>query len=157
MGQEIERKFLVAGESWRENVRSSVRIRQGYVARADAAVVRVRQIEGAAAFLTIKSTQPGLVRAEFEYEIPPADAEALLREACAAPLIVKLRHHLDWKGKAWVVDEFEAALAGLVLAEVELDSANEAVDIPTWAAREVTDDPAYRNDALARALRKTLD
>lgn len=147
MAAEIERKFLVAGESWRTHADSGARIRQGYIARGGAASVRVRII-GADAFVTIKSANPGLVRAEFEYPIPIADAERLLAEACAPPLIEKTRHAVMVGPRAWSVDVFEGALAGLTIAEVELGAADEVVEIPLWAGREVTHDPRYRNEAL---------
>jgi adenylate cyclase len=130
MGQEIERKFLVTGDAWRTAVKQSKRVVQGYVARGSAAVVRVRAI-GAEAFLTIKSAAPGLVRAEFEYEIPMRDAEQLLRSSGA--LIEKTRHDVAWDGLMWSVDELHGALAGFVLAELELVSEDQAAAPPPWA------------------------
>lgn len=149
MPVEIERKFLVADDGWRAAVQRGEHIRQGYVARGPAVVVRVR-VCGADAFLTLKGRAEGAVRAEYEYAVPRAHAEELLAHACEGAVIEKTRHHLLWRGAPWTVDEFEGALAGLVMAEIELTAADQPVALPPWAGREVTDDPAYRNEALAR-------
>lgn len=146
MPVEIERKFLVISDDWRAAVTASRRIRQGYVVRTGALSVRVRIINGDA-FLTLKNRVPGSTREEYEYAIPLADAEALLGH-CEPPLIEKTRHQVTHAGREWVVDEFGAAQAGLLLAECELSAANETIDVPAWAGREVTSDPAYRNEAL---------
>jgi adenylate cyclase len=148
MTQEIERKFLVVGDEWRRDSRRPRPIRQGYVVRGPDVVVRVR-VFGAHAYLTIKSTDPGLVRTEFEYEIPVDHAESLLARACCGPLIEKTRHKIEWSGIDWVIDEFHGALTGLILAEVELHCADQEIDVPPWAGQEVTDDPEYRNEQLS--------
>jgi adenylate cyclase len=148
MPQEIERKFLVESDEWRRHSKRPRPIRQGYIVRGPEVVVRVR-IFGAHAYLTIKSTDPGRVRTEFEYEIPLEHAEALLAHACTGPVIEKTRHKLEWAGLDWVIDEFGGALSGLVLAEVELHFADQEIDIPPWAGKEVTDDPDYRNERLS--------
>lgn len=144
---EIERKFLVVGNAWRQAPHVRV-IAQGYLA-ADPASVRIR-IQDGAATLTIKGEVEGLVRDEFEYPVPLADAEALLR-LCPEPPIVKKRHELIHAGKLWQVDAFEGALAGLVIAEVELERADEVITLPDWIGREVTHDRRYRNSALIRS------
>jgi adenylate cyclase len=148
MGQEIERKYLVASDEWRGASRAAQRVRQGYLARGSDLVVRVRTI-GARSFLTIKSTDQGLVRAEFEYEIPQQDAEHLLAGFCQGALIEKTRHSIAWDGLDWVIDEFEGAHAGLVLAEIELYAADQDIVVPPWAGEEVTNDLQYRNERLA--------
>ncbi|WP_439596126.1 CYTH domain-containing protein [Falsiroseomonas sp.] len=150
MGIEIERKFLVAGEAWRQAAQGpGLPIRQGYLSTGPGpAVVRVR-IAGPDGYLTIKG--PGrLVRAEFEYPIPLADAQALLG-LCATPPLAKTRHAVPHEGHIWTVDVFEAPerLAGLVLAEVELPDAGATPPLPAWLGAEVTQDPRYANAALA--------
>ncbi len=147
MPLEIERKFLVANEGWR-GLGHVIPIRQGYLASSEALSVRVRQA-GPRAFLTVKGGK-GIVRAEYEYEIPLDEATEMLDRLCRPPLIEKRRHVLDLDGIEWVVDEFDGALAGLVLAEVELDSAEQQVALPDWLGREVTDDPRYLNASLAK-------
>lgn len=147
MAIEIERKFLVVGDGWKAApcVRA---IAQGYLATIPASV-RIR-IQDGAATLTIKGEADGLVRDEFEYAVPLADAEAMLR-LCPEPPIVKKRHELVHAGKLWQVDAFEGALGGLVIAEIELESADEVVTLPDWVGREVTYDRRYRNSALIRS------
>ena len=149
MGLEIERRFLVQGDAWRAGVTGTQRLRQGYLAREDGVSVRVR-VSGAAARLTIKG-QGGLMRPEFEYDIPAAEAEEMLALLCAGRSLVKTRHDVPIDGLVWAVDVFEGPLAGLVMAEVELPDAAHALRIPAWAVREVTDDRAYANAALASA------
>ena len=91
MGLEVERKFLVADESWRAAVTSATHIVQGYVAQTDTATVRIR-VTGERAFLTIKGASVGIARSEFEYEVPVADALAMLEELAQGPVIDKVRH-----------------------------------------------------------------
>lgn len=145
MPVEIERKFLVAGTAWRTP--DGQRIVQGYLNRDKARTVRVR-IAGSQAFLTIKGATTGATRAEFEYPIPLADAEALLG-LCDGPLIDKVRHRVAFGGLLWEVDEFLGENAGLVVAEVELASEDQTVDLPPWVGEEVTHDPRYFNSSLA--------
>ncbi|TCT08108.1 CYTH domain-containing protein [Aquabacter spiritensis] len=146
MPVEIERKYLVTSDAWREDM-AGTPYRQGYMCVSELATVRVRQA-GERAFLTIKGATAGLSRAEFEYEIPVPDAEIMLRDHCTKPLIEKTRYEVPFGGKIWTVDVFDAANAGLIVAEVELTHADEQVQIPPWAGREVTDDPRYRNSSL---------
>lgn len=146
MATEIERKFLVVGDGWMQAPRVRA-IAQGYLA-ADPASVRIR-IQDGAATLTIKGEAEGLVRDEFEYRIPLADAEAMLR-LCPEPPIVKKRHEIVHAGKLWQVDVFEGALSGLVIAEIELEHADEVITLPDWIGREVTYDRRYRNSSLIR-------
>lgn len=154
MGIEIERKFLPVGDGWRQSVVRSVRMAQGYIndmaalreARQNASV-RVR-IAGEAAFLNLKSREAGHTRQEFDYPIPVADAEALLA-LCVGGRIDKVRHYVAYAGHTWEVDEFAGDNAGLVVAELELASADEAFERPAWLGREVTDETRWYNLALA--------
>ena len=149
MGIEIERKFLVVGEAWQQApCRARMRLRQGYLSHGPGATVRVRLADGVA-FLTVKSAEAGVARAEFEYAIPTADAEAMLATLCAPPLLEKVRHEVEHAGLIWQVDEFAGPLAGLVLTEVELASPDQVLAIPPWAGPEVTGDPRFVNAALS--------
>ncbi|KFN43751.1 hypothetical protein N790_10940 [Arenimonas malthae CC-JY-1] len=154
MGIEIERKFLLAGDGWRVAAVKSVRMAQGYINDMAAlregrqnASVRVR-IAGDAAFLNLKSRELGSTRQEFDYPIPVADAEALLA-LCVGGRIDKVRHYVEHAGHTWEVDEFAGDNAGLVVAELELGSADEAFERPSWLGREVTEELRYYNLALA--------
>lgn len=148
MPVEIERKFLVVGDEWRPLSRSGQRYRQGYLSHGPGPTVRVRQA-GPVAFITVKGDGQ-VARPEFEYEIPVEDAEAMLADLCHRPLVEKTRHEVWHAGLLWHVDEFEGGNEGLVLAEVELAAIDQRFDLPSWAGREVTDDPGYRNSELSR-------
>jgi len=145
MGIEIERKFLVVGEGWRQG--EGVPYAQGYLNRAAERTVRVR-IAGERAFLTVKGVSRGATRSEFEYEIPTGDAEQLL-ELSDGPVVRKIRRIVEHEGARWEVDEFLGDNAGLVVAELELESEEQTYARPDWLGREVTDDPRYYNSNLA--------
>ena len=147
MGTEIERKFLVRAESWRAAAADSRRLRQGYVAVDGQTTVRVRT-DGEEAWLTVKGPQAGLARAEFEYRIPREDAEAMLG-LCRGRLVEKVRHHVPVGGHVWEVDEFSGPNAGLIVAEIELDRADEPFQTPEWVGDEVSGDPRYLNAQLS--------
>ena len=149
MGQEIERKFLLDSDGWRTEVTGSVRLVQGYVSRGDKSAVRVR-IKGERGELNIKHTLDGIHRLEYEYEIPLSDARELLDNVALRPLIDKVRHHVNFGDHLWEIDEFFGDNAGLVVAEIELGSADEAFDRPAWLGREVSDDPRYYNSNLSK-------
>jgi len=149
MGTEIERKFLVANNSWRSDIESQVHLMQGYLADGDRATVRVR-VAGDAAYLTIKGPTLGITRSEYEYPIPVADAQAMLRELAAYPTIDKMRYRVRCDQHRWELDVFAGENMGLVLAELELGHEQEAFERPAWAGEEVSGDPRYYNVNLAR-------
>jgi adenylate cyclase len=149
MGTEIERKFLVKDDSWRQQAGRGVWLRQGYLAAGAGLSVRVRT-DGDHAWLTIKGPSHGLSRVEFEYAVPPEDAAGLLA-LCGPRLVEKHRHRLEASGHVWEIDEFHGANAGLVMAEVELTCADEPVARPAWLGREVSDDPRFLNASLSRS------
>ncbi len=146
---EIERKFLVHRHLWRADPATGTRYRQGYLAGDPACTVRVR-LAGDRGFLTVKGAPRGIERLEFEYPIPGADAEAMLAALCRGPLIEKTRYRVPFRGRVWEVDVFEGDNAPLILAEVELPSADAEVALPPWAGREVSGDARYYNANLAR-------
>jgi CYTH domain-containing protein len=146
MADEIERKYLVIGDDWRGGS-VGVRCVQGYLSRDPERIVRIRRA-GEQAFVTIKGITRGVTRKEFEYEIPTADAEEMLK-LCAGPLIEKTRTVVEYKGRHWEVDEFHGENTGLILAEIELPRENEPLDLPPWAGREVSDDARYYNARLS--------
>ena len=148
MGIEIERKFLVRGDQWR-SLGTPVRYRQGYLAADIKRSVRVR-VAGDRGLITIKGSTEGITRAEYEYEIPRADAEAMLDQLCNRPLIEKNRTKISLNGVVWEVDEFFGANQGLIMAEVELNSPQQAIDSPDWIGEEVSADPRYFNSNLVQ-------
>lgn len=147
MGTEIERKFLVIGDGWRAGAKP-IAIRQGYLCRGAGAVVRVRTM-GESAYLTIKSGGAGISRLEFEYAVPPEDANVLLDTCCRRPLIEKTRYEADVNGLLWVIDVFAGENEGLVVAELELASEDQVFDLPPWVGAEVSAQPRYFNAALS--------
>ncbi|MCB9420682.1 MAG: CYTH domain-containing protein [Ardenticatenaceae bacterium] len=145
MGLEIERKFLVRNDSWRTV--EGTPYRQGYLNSNLHRVVRVRTM-GETAVITVKGLNSGAVRREFEYAIPLADAKAMLDDLCERPLIEKTRYKVEFAGHTWEIDEFFGDNAGLVVAELELQSVDEDFAKPDWLGEEVTDDPRYFNSNL---------
>jgi adenylate cyclase len=145
MAKEVERKFLVRGDSWRPDS-PGYHYFQGYLSRDPQRIVRVRKA-GTSAFLTIKGPPEGISRPEFEYPIPPADAEDLMK-LCVRPFIEKIRYVIEYHGKWWEVDEFRGENEGLVLAEVELTREDEPIDLPPWIGEEVSRDTRYFNSNL---------
>lgn len=146
MGQEIERKFLVLSDAWKADA-TSCAYRQGFLSTEPERTVRVR-VAGDHGWLTIKGITVGARRDEYEYEIPREDASRLLDTLCKRPLIEKVRHTLAVGEHTWEVDVFEGDNAGLVVAEVELGTEDEAFERPPWLGDEVTDDPRYFNASL---------
>ncbi len=147
MAIEIELKFLVENNSWQTAVHKSIFVRQGFLSTVPERTVRVRTT-GKGAFLTVKGKNTDTSRKEFEYPIPASDAEELL-QMCEEDIIEKTRHYVHHKGHLWEIDVFQGANEGLVLAEIELTSADEHFEKPDWATEEVTSDYRYQNSALA--------
>ncbi len=145
MGVEIERKFLVRDLGFLDGV-EGIPYRQGYLSTDADRTVRIRRA-GSQAFVTIKGRSRGATRAEFEYEIPLDDVDALLA-LCLPPIIEKVRHRVPHAGRVWEVDVFGGVNQGLVVAEVELPSEDTVVDLPPWIGEEVTGDPRYFNANL---------
>lgn len=146
---EIERKFLVRNNSWRDTANDGVRFRQGYLIGAQQASVRVR-IEGEQANLNIKGATLGVRRQEFEYPIPLDEANELLDTLCEKPLIEKIRYTVRYGNHVWEIDLFEGDNAGLVVAEIELADEHEPFERPTWLGEEVSADPRYYNVSLVK-------
>ena len=147
MALEIERKFLVADERWRMQTVRSERLVDGLLATSKGRKVRVR-LYADRATIAIKTRKKGRVRFEFEYEIPMGDARHMLATECGRSVLAKTRHFVPHAGYTWEVDEYEAPLAGVVLAEVELTADDEQPPLPPWVGLEVTEDPAFRKTRL---------
>ncbi|MGF1939037.1 MAG: CYTH domain-containing protein [Nostoc sp. ChiQUE02] len=148
MAKEIERKYLVRGDSWRGLAEGSV-YRQGYIATQDKATVRIR-IVGEKSYLTIKGPNIKYSRLEFEYLIPVEDAQEMLETLCERPFIEKVRYKIESGGLIWEIDEFDGVNKGLILAEVELSDENQQIELPTWIGEEVSDDFRYFNSNLVK-------
>ena len=148
MGKEIERKFLVKGDSWRAQAHGK-RYRQGYLSTVKERTIRAR-VAGEQGFLTIKGITVGAARAEYEYEIPLADANEMLDKLCERPIVEKTRYRLPQDDIVWEIDEFEGDNRGLIVAEVELKDEHQSYPKPDWLGEEVTGDPRYFNSNLVK-------
>lgn len=147
MALEIERKFLLANDSWRKESYKSVKYVQGYMGSNEQSSIRIR-IEDNRANLNIKSKTIGVQRAEYDYEIPIDEAEEMLYSLCDTPLIEKERFFVKHQTHIWEIDVFAGDNHGLIVAEIELGSANESFGKPQWLAEEVTEDSRYYNVCL---------
>ena len=149
MGKEIERKFLVQNDCWRQVASDGIQYRQGYLANNDKCSIRVR-IAGDKGSLNIKSATLTVTRTEFDYAIPLGDAEALLKDLASRPQIEKTRYLVQHAGHTWEIDVFEGDNKGLIVAEIELNHADETFQRPEWLGQEVSSDPRYYNVCLAK-------
>lgn len=150
MAREIERKFLVASDGWRATADRGVRLVQAYVMLAEGRSLRTRIYDDGRARLTLKLGDGGLVRDEFEYGVPLADAREMIRRRLGN-VIEKVRYRVSFAGFVWEVDVFEGDLAGLLIAEVEMASPADSPLLPDWLGREITDAPEFGNRSLALA------
>jgi adenylate cyclase len=148
MGTEVERKYLVAGNAWR-GLAHGAHYRQGYLNSDPERTVRIRSAD-AKAYITIKGVTVGATRAEYEYEIPLADAEAMFDTLVERPIIEKRRYEIPYGEVVVQVDEFLGENAGLVVAEVELMAEDQVFEKPSWLGDDVTGDPRYYNASLVR-------
>jgi adenylate cyclase len=156
MGIEVERKFLVNKEKWQSLEKpNGMYLRQGYLNDAANCTVRARETE-TEGFLTIKGRSEGMSRAEFEYAIPKEDAKQML-ETLAKTQLEKTRYKIIVGKHTWEVDMFHGANDGLILAEIELGSSDEAFELPHWVDKEVSDDTRYFNSNLARGSMKVTN
>lgn len=147
MAKEIERKFLVEQALWKPHS-EGISIRQGYLNSDPERVVRVRT-KGEKAFMTVKGKNEGIVRAEFEYQIPYQDAEQMFF-LCEQPLIEKRRYEEIYYGNLWEIDCFFGDNKGLIVAEIELKSQEESFIKPAWVGDEVSSDSRYYNSNLRK-------
>jgi adenylate cyclase len=148
MAKEIEKKFLVKGDQWRDHAEGTI-YRQGYLSTEKERVVRVRTI-GNTGYLTIKGITVGASRLEYEYEISVSDSNEMLDQLCLKPLIEKKRYKLEYANLLWEIDEFFGDNQGLIIAEVELEEEDQKISLPPWIGEEVTSDPRYFNSNLTK-------
>lgn len=153
MAREIERKFLVKSDEWKALAFQQTHFAQGYLNDiSDVSAkssVRVR-IEGEKANMNIKSLEIGLSRDEYEYDIPLEDGHKILQTLAVGPVIEKIRYLVNVGQHTWEIDEFLGANQGLVVAEVEMASEDEQIEIPNWSAKEVTNIARYYNVSLSK-------
>ena len=148
MAIEVEHKFLLANNDWRQHIQQSIKYRQGYLSSIPNCSVRIR-ISDHQAWINIKSATIGNQRHEYEYQIPQGDANEILDNLCRKPLIEKTRHFITDHNHVWEIDEFEGANKGLIVAEIELETSDTPFTKPSWVGKEVTHDLRYYNNNLA--------
>lgn len=152
---EIERKFLVNEIEflkWREqneDVISYAKIQQGYLTTDDDKSVRIRIVNYAKSYLTIKAGGSNLTRDEYEYEIPIKDGIEIF-ENLSINKIDKIRICANINNNVWYIDTFLNDNLGLVLCEVEIESEDAHIETPEWVAKEVTGDDKYYNTNLGK-------
>ena len=149
MAKEIERKFRVKSDAWRDAASGSQHIVQGYLTHGHGVTVRIRILDAEYALLTLKVGGTALARDEYEYPVPLGDGRELLAHA-GRHVVEKRRYAVRFNGQDWVVDVFEGRHAGLVLAEIELETEETQVELPGWVGDDVTGDERYYNSSLAR-------
>ena len=149
MGLEIERRFLVKGESWKSLVKSTQYLKQGYLnSGMEEWILRVRIVNSKESFFTLKSSINGISNHEFEYQIPIEDGKTLLN--LAKNKVSKYRHSIEFGKKLWIVDSFLGNNQNLIIAEIELNSENESITIPSWCKDEITGEKSLSNSELAK-------
>ncbi len=154
MATEIERKFLVLNQDWQEYTRSELHIVQAYLATNEFSSTRIR-IQNDKANINIKSATLGISRTEFEYAIPVDDAQLMIDELCVKPAIEKTRYIVKHMQHTWEIDVFSGDNEGLIVAEIELSSPDEAFEKPSWLGEEVSHDKRYYNVCLIENPYKT--
>jgi adenylate cyclase len=148
MAIEIEHKFLLANDDWRQQVSHSVVYKQGYLSSEPTSSILVR-ISDTCAWLNIKSATIGTQRHEYEYQIPLSDALEILTALCKKPIIEKTRYFVRHNHHTWEIDEFYGENQGLIVAEIELSEQDQSFEKPSWLGEEVTHDKRYYNNNLA--------
>jgi CYTH domain-containing protein len=149
MGIVIERRFLVENEDWKDQVTRGESFSQAYLnSSVDEWATRVRIIDDNKGYITLKSSLNGLINYEFEYSIPRKDAIELIQ--LSKYKITKIRYQLKINKKNWVVDVFEKSNSGLKIAEIELNSESEEIQVPSWCGQEITGIKSLSNASLAK-------
>jgi adenylate cyclase len=147
MATEIERKFLILNQDWQKYTNKELHIIQGYLATNEFSSTRIR-IQNDKANINIKSATLGVTRTEFEYSIPVDDARLMLDNLCIKPVIEKIRFTVKHMDHTWEIDVFSGDNEGLIVAEIELSSADEDFEKPSWIGEEVSNDTRYYNSCL---------
>lgn len=150
MGEEDERKFLLASDAWRSQVAAESEIVQGYLCLRQDLEVRVRLKSGKGR-ITVKGKRAGTKRPEYEADLTRDDAQRMLDRECLYTLVTKVRHEIKRDGLTWEIDVYKAENDGLVLAELELREGQVwPTGWPDWIGAEVTQDDRYYNRSLVQ-------
>jgi adenylate cyclase len=147
MAIEIERKFLVLNDRWRNAISATIPIQQGYFCNTESVSIRVR-ITAEEACLNFKNSNIGIKRSEYGYPIPRSDAQEMIEQLCLKPIIEKIRYLVIVDGHTWEIDVFAGDNSGLIVAELELESEHDTFSRPDWLGKEVTEQQRYYNPYL---------
>lgn len=148
MPTEIERKFLVDRTEWEQVKKPEGKLyKQGYILSEEKRTVRIR-VTDTAAYITLKGASTGISRSEYEYSIPVNEGIEILQNF-ATSSIEKIRYNINHSGHLWEVDVFSGVNQGLIVAEIELNSEDEAFEKPDWIGEEVSQDGRYTNASLS--------
>ena len=147
MALEIEHKFLIDNDDWKQHSRESVDYKQGYLSSDKTRSIRVR-ISNHKAWLNIKSATIGTSRQEYEYEIPLDEGQEIIDTLCIKPIIEKTRYFVPYQQHLWEIDVFSGDNEGLIVAEIELSEVGEHFFKPSWLGKEVTEELKYYNNSL---------
>lgn len=148
MAKEIERKFLVTNTFFISIAESSTNIRQAYISTNPDSTVRLR-IKDSHAYMTVKGRNKGAMRDEWEFSIPCSDAVDMAQSLCGGFSIDKTRYIVDHMGWKWEIDVFHGRHEGLIVAEIEMPSADCQPPLPEFIGKEVTGDARYYNSMLS--------
>ncbi|MBR6026380.1 MAG: CYTH domain-containing protein [Neisseriaceae bacterium] len=148
MSVEIERRFLLKNDNWKQNIHKSIEMQQGYMSVEKECTIRLRIIDDKA-WLTIKGFITPVSRHEFEYPIPISDAKTMMNNLCAFTM-TKTRHIVKVDNVSFEIDEYHGANAPLIVAELELANENQTYPTPEWLGEEITDDGRYSNAYLSK-------
>ena len=147
MPKEIEKKFLLKNDSWRNQIIKTTIIKQSYM-YINKGVVRIRIIDDIEAFITLKSNNVDITRNEYEYSIPLNHANEMIVNLCDSAILHKKRHHLKFCSMEWVIDEFLDNNAPLITAEIELESPDQEFNTPKWLGEDISLDSRFYNSNL---------
>ena len=149
MSLEIERRFIVKNDLWRESIISHENIKQGYLASTEKGwTVRIRISNEQKSWITLKTIKSGITNYEFEYLIPIVDALAIWQSLDQK--IIKDRYQLILNGSNWIIDCFNGENFPLTIAEIELDSEKQTLKKPSWCGKEITGQYQLSNASLAK-------
>jgi len=147
MALEIERRFLIKNDNWKEFINKKIYIEQGYLSKSlDDWIIRLR-FSGKSSKIALKKHIKGFTNFEFEYSIPRRDAETIMSNLSST--IKKERFFLEVEKKSWTIDCFKENNYPLEIAEIELSDEEEDLFLPSFISKEITGLTHYSNFSLA--------
>ena len=147
MALEIEIRFLIKNDNWKEFINKKIYIEQGYLSKSlDDWIIRLR-FSGKSSKIALKKHIKGFTNFEFEYSIPRSDAETIMSNLSGT--IKKERFFLEFEKKSWIIDCFKENNYPLEIAEIELSHEEEDLLLPSFISKEITGLTQYSNFSLS--------